>query len=136
MNAVDTNVLIYAHDSREQAKQQIAIDLVNSGVDFVLLWQVVCEFLAASRKLKPIGFDLEKAFVELRKLRMAWTLVVRSPAVLDRAEDLISRFSLSFWDAMIIGASLEAGASRLYSEDFGAYPNVDGLEIVNPFDSE
>jgi predicted nucleic acid-binding protein len=26
----------------------------------------------------------------------------------------------------------EAGVVRLYSEDFDAYPRVDGLEIVNP----
>ncbi|MFQ5732477.1 MAG: PIN domain-containing protein [Planctomycetaceae bacterium] len=133
MNAVNTNVLIYAHDSRERAKQPIALNLVNSSVDFVLLWQVVCEFLAASRKLKPIGFDLEQAFVELRKLQVAWIFTLPTPTVLDRAEELISRFSLSFWDAMIIGGSLEAGASILYSEDFSAYPNIDGMEIINPF---
>lgn len=42
-------------------------------------------------------------------------------------------YSLSFWDAMILAACLESGVTRLYSEDFGAYQQVDGLEIVNPF---
>jgi predicted nucleic acid-binding protein len=28
---------------------------------------------------------------------------------------------------------LEAGAHRLYSEDFDAYPNIDGMDIINPF---
>ena len=133
MNAVDTNVLIYAHDPRETAKQAVAHNLVTSGDEFVLLWQVACEFLATSRKLGPTGFDLTRAFAELRKLQLAWKLVLPTAAVIDRAEDLFSRFSLSFWDAMIIGASLEAGVNRLYSEDFDAYPNIDGMEIVNPF---
>lgn len=133
MNAVDTNVLIYAHDLREPAKQSAAIGLLASGVDFVLLWQVACEFLAASRKLQPLGFDLAKAFGELRKLQLAWNFEKPTVAVLDRAEDLISRFSLSFWDALLIAAGLEAGVQRLYSEDFSAYPNIDGMEIVNPF---
>lgn len=42
-------------------------------------------------------------------------------------------YSLSFWDAMIIAACLDAGVPRLYSEDFDAYAQVDGLQIVNPF---
>jgi predicted nucleic acid-binding protein len=29
-------------------------------------------------------------------------------------------------------ACLEGGVARLYSEDFDAYPEVDGLEIINP----
>jgi len=46
---------------------------------------------------------------------------------------LLARYSLSFWDALIIAACLEADVTRLYSEDFDAYPRIDGLEIVNPF---
>jgi hypothetical protein len=30
---------------------------------------------------------------------------------------------------MIIAACLEGGVTRLYSEDFDAYPQVDGLEV-------
>ena len=29
MNAVDTNVLIYAHDPRDAAKQAVAVSLIN-----------------------------------------------------------------------------------------------------------
>jgi predicted nucleic acid-binding protein len=46
---------------------------------------------------------------------------------------LVSNYSLSFWDAMVIAACLEAGVTRLFSEDFDAYVHVDGLQIVNPF---
>ena len=48
------------------------------------------------------------------------------------AEDLWDRYSLSFWDSMIVAACLHAGVERLYTEDFGAYPRIDSLEIVNP----
>jgi hypothetical protein len=54
-------------------------------------------------------------------------------ARLIEAEILVSNYSLSFWDAMVIAACLEAGVTRLYSEDFDAYVHVDGLQIVNPF---
>lgn len=44
MNAVDTNVLLYAHDPRDARKQKIAADLVANLVDGALLWQVACEY--------------------------------------------------------------------------------------------
>lgn len=51
MNAVDTNVLLYTHDPRDARKQAIAVDIVGTISDVVLLWQVACEYIAASRKL-------------------------------------------------------------------------------------
>jgi hypothetical protein len=56
MNAVDTNVLLYVHDPRDPAKQTLAASLVRSLTDAALLWQVACEYLAASRKLAAFGY--------------------------------------------------------------------------------
>ena len=55
MHAVDTNVLIYAHAPRDAAKQTMAVSLIQSLTPGVLLWQVACEYLSASRKLEPTG---------------------------------------------------------------------------------
>jgi len=38
MNAVDTNVLVYAHDPRDPVKQDKAAALIASLSDGVLLW--------------------------------------------------------------------------------------------------
>ena len=51
MIALDTNVLIYACDKADPRRQKIALDLVSNTPDAVILWQVACEFIAASRKL-------------------------------------------------------------------------------------
>lgn len=48
MKAVDTNILIYINDARDPIKQSIAASLVASLTDGVLIWQVACEYLAAS----------------------------------------------------------------------------------------
>jgi len=53
MNAVDTNVLIYAHDPRDAAKQATAVALIQSLTDAALLWQVACEYVAACPPLEP-----------------------------------------------------------------------------------
>lgn len=133
MNAVDTNVLIYAHDSRDPQKQATAVSLIQSQADGVLLWQVACEHLSASRKLESQGYSLQRAWLDIRDLRSVWTTILPTWNVLDRAENLMGSYSLLFWDALILAACLEGGVNRLYTEDFDAYPNVNGLEVINPF---
>ena len=56
MIALDTNILIYACDKADASRQNVALDLISNAHDGVLLWQVACEFVAASRKLKHQGF--------------------------------------------------------------------------------
>ncbi|MEK6405426.1 MAG: PIN domain-containing protein [Acidobacteriota bacterium] len=133
MNAVDTNVSIYVHDPRDSVKQEAADALVQSLVDGVLLWQVACEFIAASRKLEPLGFNRDRAYQEIRRLQRLWTTKLPSWPIINKAEKLLSDYSLSYWDAMIIAASLEGGVTCLYSEDFDSYSKIEGLALVNPF---
>ncbi|MGL6339646.1 MAG: PIN domain-containing protein [Waterburya sp.] len=132
MNAVDTNILIYVNDPRDPVKQKIAASLVSSLTDGVLVWQVACEYLAASRKLESWGYDKKQAYQNIRDLQQVWYTALPSWAVIDRAEELMNRFSLSHWDSMVIAACLEVNVQTLYTEDFG-YSVIDGLKIVNPF---
>lgn len=133
MNAVDTNILLYAHDPRDAPKQAAAVSIIQSLTNGVLLWQVACEYLAASRKLEPLGYSQAQAWQNIRDLSQVWTTILPDWSVMARTERLLNSYSLSFWDAAIIAACLEGGVTRLYSEDFDAYPKVDGLEILNPF---
>jgi predicted nucleic acid-binding protein len=133
MNAADTNVLLYVHDYRDPAKQATAKALVNSLNDAVLLWQVACEYLAASRKFEPLGYSRDSAWQDVHKLRMLWTTQLPTWEVMERAEDLLRRYSLSSWDALIVAACLETGVTRLYTEDFDNSVRAEGLEVINPF---
>jgi predicted nucleic acid-binding protein len=108
MIAVDTNILIYVNDPRDPVKQGIASSLASSLIDGVLLWQVSCEYLAASRKLEPLGYDRAQAWQYIRDLQQVWYTILPTWSLLDRAEQLMNRFSLSYWDAMIVAACLEA----------------------------
>ncbi|MGA1386667.1 MAG: PIN domain-containing protein [Flavobacteriaceae bacterium] len=132
MKAVDTNILIYINDARDPIKQSIAASLVASLTDGVLIWQVACEYLAASRKLEQWGYNRAQAYQYIRDLQEVWYTVLPTWSVINRAEGLMSRFSLSHWDSMIISACLEASVETLYTEDFG-YSEIDGLKIINPF---
>lgn len=134
MNAVDTNVLIYAHDPRDPVKQNKAVALIASLTDGVLLWQVACEYLAASRKLAAFGLSRQQAYADLRRLRGVWVPVLPLWAVMDKAESLMTSGNLSLWDALIVAACIESGVQRLYSEDFDASTTaLTGVAVINPF---
>ncbi|HEV1284884.1 MAG TPA: PIN domain-containing protein [Bryobacteraceae bacterium] len=134
MTAFDTNVLIYACDRSDPVKQAKALELIASATDAVLLWQVACEFIAASRKLAAQGFTQEDAWNRLADFLSIFLLVTPSSQVLMGAEDLHLKQGWSFWDAMIVAACLECGVTRLYSEDLPGRAAPAGVEVVNPFD--
>jgi predicted nucleic acid-binding protein len=50
-----------------------------------------------------------------------------------KTEDLQKRFSLSFWDALLIASCIVDGVQTLYTENMGAPRVIDGLSLVNPF---
>lgn len=54
MNAIDTNVLVYAYDDQQAKKQSQAIALIDRLIadsgSTLLLWQVACEFIAVLRR--------------------------------------------------------------------------------------
>jgi predicted nucleic acid-binding protein len=85
MIAVDTNVLIYACDQADARLQKIALDLITNAQDGVLLWQVACEFLSASRKLNKQGFTSTHAWNRLGEFRDLLALVLPSDGNLSRA---------------------------------------------------
>ena len=47
MNAIDTNIWLYRHDTRDPAKQKTARQLINDATPWVLPWLVGCEFSQA-----------------------------------------------------------------------------------------
>lgn len=133
MNAVDTNILLYARDPRDRLKQQISSDLIQSLSEPVLMWQVACEYVAASRKLRTTEYGSHEARADITRLAGLWPVRMPTEWVLQRAQALNEKHSLSVWDALLIAACLEASVGTLYTEDLQHGFTVDDLTIVNPF---
>lgn len=131
----DTNVVFYLYDGRQPAKQRIARDLyrelATAGAG-VLSTQVVAEFInAATRKLKPVltGEQLTVAVSALLPLCRVDT----TKGLLIAALELATRHRLPIFDAMIVQAAIDSGASILYSEDLHAGQRFGSVTVVNPF---
>jgi predicted nucleic acid-binding protein len=133
MIALDTNVLIYACDKSETRRQQIALDLIADAKNGVLLWQVACEFVAASRKLSEQGFTASNAWDRLSEFVAVLRLALPTVGILERARGLHLTHGVSFWDATILAACAETGVDVLYSEDVPGLDTIGGLRVVNPF---
>lgn len=133
MIAVDTNILIYACDQSDTRRQAIALALLSGASDGVLLWQVACEFLAASRKLSKQGFTEEHAWNRLAEFRDLLPLVLPSATNLTHAKELHVAHHISLWDALILAACIEAGVEVLYSEDVPGLEKAGTVRVIDPF---
>jgi len=134
MIAIDTNVLIYACDRSDPRRQKIALDLVDEATDGVLLWQVACEFLAASRKLAKNGFTAQDAWNRLSEFMDVFPLIPPNAEILKGARTLHLRYGVSFWDSLILSSCTQANVETLYSEDVPGHASLPGLRVINPFD--
>lgn len=97
MIAFDTNVLIYAYDQVDLRRKEVATRLLTNTPDGVLLWQVACEFISASRKLAQQGLSVQQAWEYLSRHLRAFPIILPSRAVLDLARDLQLESQVSFW---------------------------------------
>jgi predicted nucleic acid-binding protein len=132
---VDTNILLYAEDRDAKSKHAVARDLILKLWDDrkgVISVQVLQEFYVnATRKLKK-PLTNPKA-LEIVEEYLTWTVVENTSRLLTSAIRLHTKAQLSFWDAMVVQAAIEAGCELLYSEDLNDGQRFGSLVIVNPF---
>lgn len=132
---VDTNILLYAKDSSEPAKQPVAEALMRE------LWerrngristQVLNEyFVNATQKLSP-GLSKAEAWSDIEAL-IEWEPQPIDGAVLQRAYPVSIRYGLSWWDSLIVAAAVITGCEEMISEDLSADQVFDGIRVFNPF---
>ncbi len=132
---VDSNVLVYARDASEPEKQPRAKAWMRhlwATQQGRLSQQVLHEFyVTVTRKLDP-GLDPWAARQDVRAL-LAWEPLALDAQMMEGAWDLEDRYSLSWWDALIVSAARVARCSLLLTEGLQDGYDFDGVRIVNPF---
>ena len=131
----DTNVLVYAFDNSEPAKQLIAQQILEKqGGDgaLVVSTQVLQEFfVTVTRKLaQPLSID--DAYTLVQQFGV-YPMVSETPELILRAISRHRDDSFSFWDGLIVEAALQAGCQILWSEDMQDGRQIGQLVIRNPF---
>jgi len=131
---VDTNILVYAHDTSAGAKHDRAKALVEdlwrqgSGV---VSTQVLQELCVNIRRKAGHPVDLRTAR-EIVADYLSWDVVTNTGASILDALQLEERYQISFWDALVIQAAEASGAAVLYSENLSDGQTYCGVRVVNP----
>lgn len=132
---VDTNVLMYAHDSAAGEKHQRAKVLVEKLWETragVVSTQVLQELAVNLRRKAKKPLDA-KATREVVSDYLTWQVVVNGGYSILEALDLEAKYQISFWDALILEAAQVSGAEVLYSEDLSDGQAYGAVRVINPF---
>lgn len=132
----DTNILVYMQDISNKPKQHKARDLfydcVNNNKAFIST-QVLQEFYNITvNKLKQHKTEIKKI---IHVLSETLPTIQVTTQIIEKAIDINIRYQFSFWDSLIIASAIHAQCTVLYSEDLNSGQTVEGVKIINPFDS-
>jgi predicted nucleic acid-binding protein len=131
---VDTNILMYAHDTAAGEKHERAKALLEelwenrSGVVSTQVLQELAVNLSRKAQ-KPLD---TKATRDVVSDYLAWHVVVNDGESILDALDFEARYKVSFWDALVIQAAHAAGAEVLYSEDLSDGQRYGTVRVKNP----
>ena len=133
---IDTNVFVYAQDNSDEIKTKMSQELITKlflekqGIISTQVIQEFCNvFLKKSEKpLQPN--DVAEIIDDLLVPLLAHT---PDSSFYKRAINTYSRYSLSFYDALIVQAAIDLKCELLYSEDMQNGARYNGVTVVNPF---
>lgn len=130
---IDTNIIVYANDTADIAKQKVAISFITDSIknkNGVISLQVLQEY--ANIALNKLN---QEPNIVIRQIKILEMLDIVEPDLehIKRAVEIKSAYKTSFLDAGIIAAAEKAGCDMIISEDFSSNQFYAGLKAVNLF---
>ena len=132
---VDTNILMYAHDTSAGEKHERAKALVEElwrDRTGVVSTQILQELAVNLRRKTAKPLDA-KAVRDVVADYLTWQIVVNGGESILEALELETRYQISFWDALVVYAAQSAGTHVLYSEDLSDGQLYGPVRVINPF---
>jgi predicted nucleic acid-binding protein len=128
---VDTNILVYAHTDLDPRKQSLAQKIILENDTWVST-QVLQELAnVLSKKFGRTWTEIENVLINVSE---AHTIHTNSESTIVEACRLAGAYRYSFYDSVILSASIECGCRTLFSEDLASGQIIDNkIRIVNPF---
>ena len=133
MKFIDTNVFVYVADSKNPAKRAVARKLITTAVssgDCRINVQVLNEFTSVAHRKLGLATEEIKAYLELFR---ALPVFPMSADVTEKGIDVMNRYEIQFYDALLLGSASESGCDEFVSEDLNDGQTYCGMKAVNPF---
>ncbi len=135
---IDTNILVYAHDSSLMVQQTRAIELlsrlqVKGNAAFPA--QVLAEFAnVALRKLTP-SIDFNIILQQVKAIALSFTVLPLTTEIVIEALLAVDQHSFSYYDAQIWAVARIYHIPIVLSEDFNSGATIRDVTFLNPFDT-
>jgi len=133
---IDTNLFIYQLEASDESKSATADRIICKGIETrntCISFQVVQECLNIILRKAEVSLSTDEAKQYLDHVLAPLFRVPASFSLYRRALDLQTRYRYGFYDSLVIAAALDAGCTRLYSEDLQDGQRIEGLTVENPF---
>ena len=133
---VDTHVLLCADDAHDPSKQ------VSARAWLQALWQhragrvstqVLNDYYVTATRTFGLSMGDARAKVRRFQLWQPWQI---DHQTVETAWGVEARFGLNYWDALIVAAAAQSGASHVLTVDLQPTQHlqqIDGVTILNPF---
>lgn len=137
---VDTDILVYRFDPRDERKQQVATELLRRGIEqdsIRVPHQAIVEFVqAATRPARAGGPGLLPkldALLEAEAMLAQFKVLYPAESLVRLAVRGAATYQLNWFDAHIWAYAEHYGLTELLSEDFTDGRRIGSVLIVNPF---
>ncbi len=133
---IDTNLFVYQLEASDERKSATADRIIRKGIETrnaCISFQVVQECLNTVLRKAEIPLSTDETKQYLDNILAPLFRVPASLSLYRRALDLQTRYRYGFYDSLIVAAALDAGCTRLYSEDLQDGQRIEGLTVENPF---
>lgn len=133
---IDTSLFIYQLEAWDERKSATADRIISKGIESrnaCISFQVVQECLNTVLRKAEIPLSTDETKQYLDNVLAPLYRVPASLSLYRRALDLQTRYHYGFYDSLVIATALDAGCTRLYSEDLQDGQRIEGLTIENPF---
>ena len=133
---IDSNILVYAHDSVDLHKHTKANELLErleAEGQLNVSVQTLHEFyVRATKPNRSPALSPAEAKAVVDDFFAVATVYPLSPDVSRRAFSAVSKYKMSLWDALIWAVAKEYGDSVVYTEDIQSQPEIEGVRYINP----
>lgn len=131
---LDTNILVYMFDETDPIKRQRAARLVSDSLvnsRGCISYQVVQETLNVL--IRRLDVSIASASQMLEDILMPLWQVNPTQSLYRSSLTVQERYGFSYYDSLIVAAALEAGCTRLYTEDLQHGQQIQQLTVIDPF---
>lgn len=127
----DSNILVYAYSSDDLSKRQRVKELADSCDEIIISTQTINEFVNVMIKKKKMNYHQVSSVIN--ELRNNFVIEIIYEESIQKAIDIATRYSYSYFDSLMIASALMVGCSILYTEDMHNRHVIENLRIINPF---